>query len=182
MLLGDLNVNFLQPSSALFSHLKQAVLLPLQLSNLITQPTRFSKSVQTSLDVVLSNSDKVHSGSVKDCEISDHCLVTAILECVHHLPTGKSTSTKYVRHDFRQFNPDTIQMLLQNADLSQFSSHDDVNSMSSGWCGKVLEALDKVAPLKSCRPGPKKKCPFMSAELLHLIHSRKAAYRKVHAL
>ena len=35
VLLGDLNGNFLQPSSALFSHLKQAVLLPLQLSNLI---------------------------------------------------------------------------------------------------------------------------------------------------
>ena len=115
---------------------------------------------------------------MKDCEISDHCLVTAILECVHHLPTGKSTSTKYVRCDFRQFNPDTFQMLLQNADLSQFSSHDDVNSMWSGWCGKFLEALDKVAPLKSCRPGPKKKCPFMSAVLLHPIHSRKAAYRK----
>ena len=45
VLLGDLNVNFLQPSAALFSHLKQAVLLSLQLSNLITQPTRFSKSV-----------------------------------------------------------------------------------------------------------------------------------------
>ena len=145
MLLGDLNVNYLQPISSLFSHLKQAVLLPLQLSNLITQPTRFSKSVQTSLDVVLSNSDKVHSGSVKDCEISDHCLVTAILECVHHLPTGKSTSTKYVRRDFRQFNPDTFQMLLQNADLSQFSSHNKCKFNVVGMVWKVFRG-----PGQSC--------------------------------
>ena len=65
VLLGDLNVDFLQPSSANFSHLKEALLLPLSLSNLIAQPTGFAKNSHTSLDVVLTNCDKVHSGFEK---------------------------------------------------------------------------------------------------------------------
>ena len=75
VLLGDLNGDFLQPSSANFSHLKEALLLPLSLSNLIAQPTRFAKNSHTSLDVVLTNCDKVHPGFVKDFTLSDHCLV-----------------------------------------------------------------------------------------------------------
>ena len=177
IMLGDLNVNFLLPESSLFYHLNHAMMLPLRLTNFITEATQFSKNGQASLDVVLTNSDKLHSGSVKDSDLSDHCLVIATLDCVDSLV--KTTYPKCFRRDFRQFDPDAFQQLLQNANLSQFGSS-DVDQMWSGWCGKFLEALDKVAPLKCCSPR-KNKCLFMSPELLDLIHRRKAAYRKVRA-
>ena len=128
LVLGDLNMNFLQSDSALFSHLNRTMLLPLQLTHLITQATRFSKGGQAGLDVVLSNSDKLHSGSVRDCDVSDHCLVTATLDCDSHLV--KNTPPMYFRRDFRQFDRNTFQLLLQNTDLSQFDSY-DVNEMWS---------------------------------------------------
>ena len=66
IMLGDLNVNFLLPESSLFYHFNHAMMLPLRLTNLITEATRFSKNGQASLDVVSTNSDKLHSGSEKD--------------------------------------------------------------------------------------------------------------------
>ena len=85
----------------------------------------------------------------------------------------------YFRRDFRQFDLNTFQLLLQNTGLSQFVSY-DVNEMRYRRCGKFLEVLDKVAPLRRCNPR-KHTCPFLSKEWLDLIHRRKAAYRKVQA-
>ena len=43
LLLGDLNVDFLQPYSASFAHRKRSLLLPPDLTNLITEPTQFPR-------------------------------------------------------------------------------------------------------------------------------------------
>ena len=73
VLLGDLNVDFLKPASPSLRHLHQALLLPLNLSNLITGTvTRFYKGSCTSLDVVLSNSESLNSGLVADTDVSIH--------------------------------------------------------------------------------------------------------------
>ena len=169
LLLGDLNVDFLQPDSASFAHLKRSLLLPLDLTNLITEPTRFSKNGHSSLDVLLTNTGKLHSGSLKDCDLSDHCLVTAHLDCDSTL--SRNFRPSFFRRDFRQFDPDTFPGLLRNSSLSHFES-DDVNAMWSEWSGKFLEVLDVVAPMK-CYTPKRKKCPFMTAELLQLIHQRR---------
>ena len=126
LLLGDLNVDFLQPDSASFAHLKRSLLLPLDLTNLITEPTRFSKNGHSSFDVLLTNTGKLHSGSLKDCDLSDHCLVTAHLDCDSTL--SRNVRPSFFRRDFRQFDPDTFTGLLRNSSLSHFES-DDVNAM-----------------------------------------------------
>ena len=46
VLLGDLNVDFLQPSSALYRSLNHTLILPLGLKNIITEPTRYAKKCQ----------------------------------------------------------------------------------------------------------------------------------------
>ena len=177
IVLGDLNVDFLQTGSRDFDHLNRAMLLPLNLTNLITQATRFSKHGQTSLDAILSNSTKLHSGSVEEFDLSDHCLVSAPLNYTSGPSATVASRKRYLRRDFRQFDPLEFQQLLHVANLSCFQGH-DVDHMWSEWSGKFLDCLDKVAPLKSYSPS-KRRCPFMSAELLKPIHQRKAAYRKV---
>ena len=130
-MLGDINVNFLLPELSLIYHLNHAMMLPLRLTNLITEATRFSQNGQTSLDVVLTNLDKLHSGSVKDCDLSDHCLAVATLDCVSS--PVKSTSAKFFHRDFRQVDPGAFQLLLQNANLSHFGSKCGQAGVESFW-------------------------------------------------
>ena len=49
VLLGDLNVNFLQPYSALYRSLNHTLILPLGLRNIIPETTRYAKNVKSSL-------------------------------------------------------------------------------------------------------------------------------------
>ena len=126
---------------------------------------------------MLTNSDKLYSALVKDCVLSDHDLGTASLNC------GSSLSTKrHLRHfhlDFRQFDLKEFVSLLNSADLNIFESN-DVNCMSLEWSGKLLEALNKVTPMK-CYNQRKKQCLFLIVELLDLIHQRKALFPKIRA-
>ena len=121
IVLGDLDVDFLQTGSRDFDHLNRAMLLPLNLTNLITQATRFSKHGQTSLDAILSNSTKLHSGSVEECDLSDHCLVSATLDYTSGPSATVASRKRYLRRDFRQFDSLEFQQLLTCCQPKLFS-------------------------------------------------------------
>ena len=46
------------------------------------------------------------------------------------------------------------------------------------WYTKFISALDKCAPVKT-RRAKKKGCPWMTSDLLHLIHERKRLYKRL---
>ena len=73
-LLGDLNVDLLNPSDPNYLHLK-SICLPLQLENILHSSTRYLKC----LDPILTNSVRVQSPSSTVVHFSDHALVDAML-------------------------------------------------------------------------------------------------------
>ena len=106
VLLGDLNVDFLCPDQPCFQHINRFLLIPLCLQNLISSPTRFGRSHHSCLDVILTNSDRLHSGQTIDCDLSDHCLVSAILDySISRRNNSHPESQRLTRHDLRHFNP-----------------------------------------------------------------------------
>ena len=57
-----------------------------------------------------------------------------------------------------------------------------INGMLEEWKLKFLEALDQVAPVVTTGTSIKKcRCPWMTPELLNIIHKQKSAYRTVRA-
>ena len=67
--------------------------------------------------------------------------------------------------------------LMQTMDRLEASG---INGMWEEWKLKFLEALDPVAPVVTTRTSIKKRrCPWMTQELLNIIHKQKSAYRKV---
>ena len=126
VLLGDLSVDFLKPASPSFRHLHQALLLPLNLFNLITTATTFYKGGCTSLDVVLSNSESLNSGLVADTDVSDHCLVMGTYNLTSPLAgyTDTSACRGMATSDLRHLDVSLLERLLKNAGLTQFELSD----------------------------------------------------------
>ena len=74
MLLGDINVDLLNPNDHNYKHLK-SVCCPLQLENIVSNPTRFSANSAKCLDPVLTNIPNVSAPGVEHLDFSDHALV-----------------------------------------------------------------------------------------------------------
>ena len=68
--------------------------------------------------MVVRTFDKLHSGAVRDCDVSDNCLVTTTLDCDSHL--ANNTPPMY----FRLFDTNTFQQLLENTGLGKFDSYE----------------------------------------------------------
>ena len=180
VLMGDLNVDSLQPTSQLYSSLFTYFLLPFNFLNCIHDPTRVCPKSSSSIDYILSNTDAVSGGIVHDFEHSDHCLVCATLTTPDPYSFPTDCNQRLPSRDFSNTDIKQLETLLESANLCNFSLSSSVNSMVDEWTSKVDSVLDLVAPYKPpkhYRHAPRRKCPFVTSELQALIRRRKAAFR-----
>ena len=79
MLMGDYNIDHLQPNSSACKFFKEHITEPFDLTQLITDPTRITDTSGTLLDLLLvSYPDNVKACGVVDVPaIGDHCLIFA---------------------------------------------------------------------------------------------------------
>jgi len=182
VLMGDINVDFLNQNSSLFKHLKASLLLPCRLYNTVKVATRITSSTRVLIDCILTNINSVSDASVFDCEFSDHRLVTSTLPPLDAVPSHTVTSQTRLRRDYRGFDSRRFCELLSSAGLHHFATT-SVNLMLTEWTGKFNAVLDAVAPhtLKNRRRPDRKKCPFMTDALLALIRKRKSAFKRLKA-
>ena len=115
---------------------------PLQLSNMVSVPTRVSASSQKCIDPVLTNCSSVSNVLVIHLDFSDHALVTA------QLTLTVSANRQATCCSRRRMNARSLQRL--PVALAQRSVHvleaNNVNAMWQEWRDKFLAALDDVAP------------------------------------
>ena len=122
--------------------------------------------------------DRLHSGQTIDCDLSDHCLVSAILDySISRRNNSHPESQRLTRRDLRHFNPTEFLGKLSLSQLEYFECS-SVDGMWTEWEQKFVHILDECAPVIHLQKR-KKTCPFMSRELLDLIHLRKSVYRKL---
>ena len=69
--MGDFNVDYLDKQSKEFTELN-TTMKSLGLNQLIRSPTRFGKTKNSCLDLIISNSDCVAASGVVNASISDH--------------------------------------------------------------------------------------------------------------
>ena len=114
---------------------------------------------------------------MEDLDISDHALVY----CCLHFPGRGGKYFKYAQasRNWRRMNVAVFEQALD----SQLQGLDTtgVNSMWTEWRNKFLAALDEAAPKKIIKNNRKRKkhCPWMSPELLYLLHQQKSLHRRI---
>ena len=174
VIMGDFNTDALITTDPGWKHLEN-LLLSNGLENFITEPTRITSSRQSCLDLMISNTDSPPDCQVIETHLSDHQLILGSFE-VSHSPVVPSATA--VRRDWSKFNIDLFKDYLSGQNINSFSSSGDIDELWSEWHNKVMAAIDACSPIKSFR-ARKRKCLWMTPELLNLIHKRKWLYRRI---
>lgn len=174
MLLGDLNLDRLQPAMA-----EGKLLIDLEeiqgLECLINKPTRIQKSgthmSKTLIDVILTNRLELfaHSGDV-DPGLSDHALVYALL----HVKVARFGSKVVRFRSTKNYNEQKFKEHLSVAPWHVGEILDDIDDQAGFLSTLLTEIVNEHMPLKQMRVRDKD-VPYMTTEWKESIQARRKA-------
>ena len=120
-----------------------------ELKQLIIVPTRVTTGSSTIIDHVLASfPEKVTQSGVTDIGLSDHQLIY----CTRKISRIKRGSHKQIK--FRTFKHYTVDLFEQERSKLNFLNYrnfNDINEACNEFIQKIMNAIDKVAPLKERR-------------------------------
>ena len=173
LITGNLNCNLLKPSCS-----KAVALLDcyksVNLTQLISEPTRVTDTSSTLLDVIItSNTNLVENSGVLPCHISDHYLVHTTLKLKVSKHPPRFVKMGFFRHyDGQQFVAD-----LERIPWDEVAWVDDASEMLDKFNNKFIEVLDSHAPVKTIRI-KHRCCPFVDAEIQDLMRNRNVLLKR----
>ena len=145
-ILGDLNCNYLAKQADYPTNKLTLLSEELQLTQLITEPTRITENSRTLIDVILTNSyNRVVDSGVLHLGISDHSLIYVIRKI--SIPSKTKPVMTTVRQ-FKIFDAITFKEDLEKQAWVDVSDHDNPNDMWIHWKHMFLNVADKHAPPK----------------------------------
>ena len=145
-ILGDLNCNLLEPTLSTTKKL-QDILELYQLTQLIKDPTRITKSTQSLLDVcITSTPEKVTYSGILHLGISDHSLIYAIRK-LNSRPNNGSQGFVEIRN-LKKFNAQCFLNDLYTIPWAELDSKRNVDEMWECWKALFVQVLDKHAPIR----------------------------------
>ena len=175
LLLGDFNVNVCQPSHHR-THL-DAMCADYNLRLLSTGPTHYAPTgISTTIDLVFASESLV----IESCDVlveclSDHLPILATLQipkskCKAEIRLGRNLA----RIDYNQLRAD-----LDEEGLDNFDSTDTVDGSWEKWTQRVLEVIDRHAPIKQYHPRTKiRNAPWVTPAFLDAVMHRNKCHRK----
>ena len=138
---------------------------------MITEVTRVSSDTKTLIDHIASNNpDRISSGGVISCGISDHDAVFVVRSMrIPKLPRNSRIVTvrKYKKFDLAAFRHDLHR--IQFDEIRSISS--DPNEMWTVWKNLFLEVLNKHAPLDNIKIKDSN-LPYITSEIRQLARQR----------
>ena len=145
-MIGDLNCDILKnsPESRVFRNLCSS----LNLTQLISSPTRVTSQSSTLIDVIMTtNTALVTESGVMENHISDHYLIFTVLKLKLPKPQPTFTTVRSYKHyDRNMFLEDIAQEQWEHILL-----FDDVDEQLNQFNSNFLRILDRHAPVKTIR-------------------------------
>ena len=142
-----------------------------QFKQMITEETRVTSDKRTLIDHIASNKpDRISSGGVISCVISDHDAVFVFRSIrIPKLPRNSRIVTvrKYKKFDLAAFRRDLHG--IQFDEIRSISS--DPNEMWTVWKNLFLEVLNKHAPLDNIKIKGSN-LPYITSEIRQLVRQR----------
>ena len=139
---GDLKCDMLADSNE--SRALKDFCSTLNLTQLISTPTRVTETSEKLIDVILtSNETLIKSSGVQELTISDHFLV----HCTLNLKSPKPQPVS--QHGYKNFNPEDFCEDVSKVPWDTVRLFDHVDDQVSSFNKLFLEILDQHAPLKT---------------------------------
>ena len=145
------------------------------LHQLITEPTRISENTSTLLDHILTNSiEKTSQSGIIDVGLSDHQLIF----CTRKVVKNKSGKHKTIKiRSMKRYSQDLFLEELEKAQFPDYSQFEDMHKAYSHFSDKLLQVLEKIAPIKEVRIKNHNQ-EWFDGEVLEKITTRDKLFRK----
>ena len=119
------------------------------LKQLIESPTRITGSSSSIIDHILASfPNRVTQQWILNVELSDHQLIY----CTRKITRIKRGGHKQITfRSFKNYTIDGYEKALVDINFPEYKKFDNVNDASSNFIQKLMEVIDKVAPVKSKR-------------------------------
>ena len=170
ILAGDMNCDMLKTRDNDTRHTKR-IYGTYHFKRMITEVTRVTSDTRTLIDHIASNkSDRISSGGVISCGISDHDAVFVVRSMrIPKLPGNSRIVTvrKYKKFDLATFRRDLHG--IQFDEIRSISS--DPSEMWTVWKNLFLEVLNKHAPLDNIKIKGSN-LPYITSEIRQLARQR----------
>ena len=171
IMIGDFNCDILKnsPESRAFRNLCSS----LNLTQLITSPTRVTSQSSTLIDVIMTTNTALVAGSgVMENHISDHYLIFTVLKLKLPKPQPTFITVRSYKHyDRNMFLEDIAQEQWEHISLV-----DDVDEQLNQFNSDFLRILDKHAPVKTIKVRHRQS-PFVDNEIKELMKKRDRLHR-----
>ena len=170
VLLGDTNIDMLDMDCASTKFFIENFIEPLSLKQVITKPTRITKTSKTLIDhAIVTNSKNV---LVADCAdpggISDHHLIFL----AYSLKKPKFKPYTVTTRNFKRINWDAFYQDLEELPWENIFNNSDVNSKVTIFETYTNELLDKHAPFRTFRVTKTDPTPWIDDDLKTLMNFR----------
>ena len=173
IMMGDFNIDYNKSITKRWLNMIQL----LDLSQLVSEPTRITEKSATIIDHVYTN----HHENVTECfisklAISDHSPVCFTRKVNCKIPKHKHVTTTY--RCFKQFNEFAFLSDLQN-DLDSFTANATcVDDDFTNWSKLIITRLDNHAPFKTVRVKHRRLPEWFSPDITHMQRLRDDSKRK----
>ena len=171
LIMGDMNINHLQPDSPSCKFFTNYVTEPFALTQVISEPTRITATTSTLIDLMLTaipENVKAH-GVVDTPGISDHCMIFL----AYSLKKPKFKPKVITRRDFRRFNKTAY---LHDMSLAPWGNihaveDDDIDNKVTIFENIHLDIVNKHAPFRTFRV-TRPASPWLTNEIKDMMDER----------
>lgn len=169
--MGDFNINALEDNCSAYIRLRN-VLESYGLIQLVNEPTRYAPNKASAIDLVIcSDNIIVNYISVEDAStVADHCLVSIEIQI------GKQESKPHfiTFRDYNKFIKDDFLNDLENSNLDQIFSIDNIDDKVNCFNTILLSTFNKHAPLRTVKI-TRPKAPWITWTIRQMMKIRDRA-------
>ena len=170
LITGDINIDLMKDSS-----LADNLRAEYHLTQLITEPTRVTKTTATLIDhIYTSSKDLVAVSGVFEPHVSDHRLIFCILADVQN-PRYPRRLVNY--RSLKGIDDEAMKVKIQAQLWSLLHAFDDVDDVVDTFYDLYRTAWDKFALIKT-KPTPKQHQQWMTHQITESMREQDKLYRK----
>ena len=148
IIMGDINIDISKDSFDTNSAELKFITDLFQYDQKINEPTRVTKDTRTLIDHFYSNrTDLITLAGILKITISDHYLIYG----VRKFPNLKGNCKMIEYRDFKYFDVETFEKVLQFLNSLNLECYNDVNNTWLIWKRNFMEIIDRHAPLKKAQ-------------------------------
>ena len=168
IVIGDINIHF--EGGVSYNDQWQAVVDSLQLTQVITSPTRVTATTETLIDhIYTTHPQHVRASKVGLLSASDHFPVIMIRKWNY---ARVDTPSVITYRSFKYFHRNNFIYDLLQIPWSEVVKHDNVDDALSAWMAIFADMCDKHAPVKRRKVKRKQQSAWLSGEIVAAMQVR----------